>query len=455
MKQHEKKPGNENRDRKAKNVVEILLVVAAILLIPLFFAIRTAANPPATPKTATPHKPAATIAPGSATKVKEPPPCTFPLAPIAATETAPESYTFSEPKVVLTSSEDLYDVVEWLPDNQRALMTRELRSPNNKTIQQSIELFNPQTSEIQVYATRNQTAEPPSWLPELNAVVFPAMHILSVDEKNHRYQFTRQIWVSHGNPQATELIADNLPQYYVAVKPSGGGMLYLSDKRIIRRNGLLKDLPSSSFDSSEWDYSKGRARELPISYEMIWQPGTAFIFLYSDGDTGGGYTFILDSNTGQVCELKLGGWAARAKWSPNGRYLAIARFQGGRPTESSDLAVLDAATGKLYTMRVTPEDMVGKHYVSDIAWAPDNRHVLAVGSVLSSSGAMQNDSKGLYLVDFVSGQSDPILPAYAFSTDSSRSSNLAWSPDGSQLLARCPTVEEERICLVSVQQNVK
>jgi Tol biopolymer transport system component len=169
--------------------------------------------------------------------------------------------------------------------------------------------------------------------------------------------------------------------------------------------------------------------------------------LYSNGDTGGGYTFILDSNTGQVCELNLGGWASRVHWSPNGRYLAITRFQGSRSTDSSDLAILDALTGNLYTMRVTPQEIEGRHYVNDIAWAPDNRHVLVIGSIFPFQGTGQDDSRGLYLVDFISGQSDYLLPTYKFS-----SSNLAWSHDGSKLLVRCPTMEEDRVCFISVQR---
>ena len=443
-----------NKSSKVKGVLEILLVIGLILIIPLFFAIKTAANSQPAQNTPAPAVPATAqnIPPTSTITAQRPPACTFPLAQITAEESKPENYTFSEPKAVLTDPDNLYDIVEWLSDNQRVLVTQEIRDRSSVIIQQSIELYNPQTGETQVYAMRNQTTEPPSWYSELNAVVYPDTNVLGIDKINNRYNFTRQIRVSHGNPHATELIADNLPQFYVAVKPGGSELVYLSDKKISKRNNSLKEIPSTPFNSAQWDYAKGRIRELPVSYKMAWQPSTSLLFFYSDGDTGGGYTFILDSNTGQVCELHLGGWATRAHWSPNGRYLAITRYQGIRPTDSSDLAILDAVTGNLYTMRVTSQEVDGKHYVSDIAWAPDIRHILVAGSILTFQSTGQVDSEGLYLVDFISGQSDYLLPAYRFSVGSGRS-NLAWSPDGSKLLVRCPTIEDERVCFISVQRS--
>ena len=103
----------------------------------------------------------------NAMKPKQPPACAFPLAQTTTEESTPEEYTFSEPQVVLTASEDksTISIIEWLPDNQRALITQDFRSSSD----QNIELFNPQTGERQVYATRHQTNHRPKWLPNLNA----------------------------------------------------------------------------------------------------------------------------------------------------------------------------------------------------------------------------------------------------------------------------------------------
>lgn len=435
--------------RNTKGTLEALLVIGLILIIPLFFSFVSTANSPA--DTAMPLQPTVAInatESSNEVKPKQPPVCSFPLAQVTNEDATLEEYTFSEPEIVLADPENLFDIVEWLPDNQRVLMTREIRDNSSVIVQQSIELFDPQTGKTQVYAIRNQTTEPPSWQPELNTVVYPETNVLEIDKVNNRFDYTNQIRVSKGNPNATELIADNLPQSYVAIKPGSSEMVYLSEKRISIRDKSLKSIPSAPFDYAQWDYAREQKSDLPISYKMVWQPGTSLLFFYSDGDTGGGYTFILDSSTGQVCELSLGGWAGTAHWSPNGRYLAITRYQGRRPTDSSDLAILDVLTGNLHAMNVTSEEIEGRHYVSDIAWAPDNHHLLVIGSIFPHQATGQVDKRGLYLVDFLSGQSDHILPAYQFS-----SSNLAWSFDGSKLLVRCPTVEEDRLCFISVQRS--
>jgi hypothetical protein len=447
MKQHEKKPGNQ----KAKNVVEILLVIAAILLIPLFFAIRTAANPPATQKTATPHNLAATSAPAPVTTAKEPPPCTFPLAQITAIGSASEDYTFSEPKVVLTAkpSESNIAVVDWLPDNQRVLITRESRD----TTQESIEVFNPETGAARTFAIRRRIDQPPSWLPGLDAVLYPAMNITKDDTISHHYEFTRQARVSHGSPDDTQLVADNLSQFSIAVKPQGSEILYLSGDQMSKRNASLLKSPTVKFVPAQWDYRREN-NTVPISYMMAWRPGTSQIFFYSDGNTGGGYTFLLDANSGQICELDFGGWAGVGRWSSDGRYLAITRATEGYPINSSDLAVLDTETGKVETVQIAPQEITGRHYVGDLVWARDNIHLVAIGYVLPfpPTGRLDDEHRfnGLYLVDIVSGQSTHLLPDYKFFTGWP-GTNLAWSTDGSKLLVRCPANDNVRLCLISVR----
>lgn len=402
---------------------------------------------------------AATSAPVSSSSpatAKEPPPCTFPLAQITATESAPKNYTFSEPKVVLTAPGQIYDIIEWLPNNEQVLITvdqynmRETES--DKLLRQSIELYNPETGESYLYAVRHKIDEPPAWQAASNAVIYSDMNVISRDKNTNRLQFTRQVWVSHGNPNGSQLLADNLPQFPLAVKPSGSELAYLSDKQIVKRDASLQSILTAPFDLSQWDYAKPRRNEIPVTYKMAWQPGTSLIFLHSEGgmQLGGGYTFILNADTGQVCELNVGGWAVQARWSPNGRYLAILRAViSSYPVNLTDLVVLDAETEKLYSMQVVPQDAGGKHYVDDFVWAPDNQHLLAVGSAYSFHDTGLPEIAGLYLVDFKLGQSTSILPSYKFYA-SMGGDNLAWSPDGSKLLIRCPTMQEDRVCLISV-----
>jgi hypothetical protein len=369
-------------------------------------------------------------------------------------ESVQEEYIFSDPQIVLRHPRNIYAIVQWLPDNQQVLITQDLndRRGKNEPVRQSIELYNPETGETKIYAFRYHISEPPFWQPELNAVIYPAMNFLGF-ENTSKIKFTRQIWVSYGSPDTAQLLADNISQFPLFVEPDSSMMLYLSDKKIFKKDSNLRNLPSIAFDPDQWDYSERRS-DIPVEYKSSWRPGTSLIFLYGDGNLRSkGYTFILDSETGQVCELNLGGWALKARWSLDGRYLAIIRTQGYFPISSSDLTVLDTLTGGLYSVDVTPQDAGGRHFVDDFVWAPDNRHLLAIGRLSPLPHASQSDTvqSKLYLVDFIHGQSEDILPAYTFYA-SELSTNLAWSPDGSKLLVRCPTTNEERVCFVKVQK---
>lgn len=385
---------------------------------------------------------------------KRPPACTFPLAQITAEESTPEEYTFSEPQVVLTAPQgNIYNIAEWLPDNQQVLMTEELRknAVNGKPALEAIELYNPETGESNLYALRPITHELPLWQSELNAVIYPVINYTRLDEKTATIEFTRQLWVSYGNSEAAQMLADNLSQFPLAIKSDGSEALYLTDKKISKLDNSLKKRSSVLFDPNQWDYSKERRDKNPVLYKMTWQPSTSLVFLYSNGAMqGGGYTFILDTNTGRVCELNFGGWAEVARWSSDGRYLAfIKSTRYAFPTYSADLTSLDTVTGNLITLNVIPQEIAKLHFVYDFVWAPDNRHLLAIGQIYTSPDS-QNEI-GLYLIDFVSDRSVHVTPEYRFYTNTPHS--MAWSPDGSKLVLRCPTMEIDQICFVSIQRK--
>ncbi len=444
---------------KMKGTLELLLVIGLILVIPLFFAIRTAANVETARRTPTPPMPTAiaTLV-DNAKPAKRPPACTFPLAEIETPESTAENYTFSEPQVVLTAPKgNIYKIAEWLPDNQQILITESLLEnyvyQNDNAPQQSISLYNLETDATRIYAIRTESNDLPIWSPSLNAVVYPTLHYTSIDKKNHISKFTRQLWVSYGDPNTAQMLADNLTQAAFVVKPEGSEILYFSDNQISKLDKSLKRLSYASFNAAEWDYAKSRRSNNPPSYKMAWQPGTSLIFLYSEGAMGGGgYTFILDADTGKVCELNLGGWAELARWSLDGRYLAFVRSTDySFLFPKSDLVLLDITTGKLTTFDVVPQEIKDKHYIFDLVWAPDNRHLIALGStILSQESQSRGDNQGLYLVDIASGQSTRVAPEYKFYTNSPLS--MAWSADGSKLVVRCPTNVVDKICLVFIQR---
>lgn len=397
----------------------------------------------------------------TATSTLAPPHCTFPLAQITTTDLEPDEYTFSEPEVMLIAEKgNTYNLAEWLPDNEQVLITEDLRNldvDNNAPLQESIALYNTKTGQSKLYALRPLTYEPPSWLPDWNAVIYPAINYTSLDRQNGSYSFTRQIRISDGNQNTSQVIADNLSQIPFAIKPGAKETVYLSDQKLSKLDQSLKNISSISIDFTQWDYAKQRRDDQPFSYMMAWQPGTSLIFLYSwaGGTQDGGYTFLLDTETGQVCELSIGGWAVRAHWSSDGRYLALIRsalYSG--LTNSTDLVVLDTTTGNLLTIGVTSQDLENEHYVDDFTWAPDNRHLLALGHTQLQNTSSETIHHDLYLVDFMSDQSVHLFPEFrSFIANGPPRNNIAWSPDGSKLLIRCPTNGVDRICLINTQRT--
>jgi len=498
-------------DSKAKGTLELLLIVGIILIIPLFFVVRSQASPQsldATPTAmmewatttpagagesmeATPNAPLPTEEPLTAQGV-QPPACTFPLAQTTTEESTSEEYTFSEPqKVSVGSSSGNIDLYQWLPDNQRVLIGRQ-REENSMT-GYTIELLNPQTGEVQLFGARPWPSMnvPPVWVPGLDAVIYSTT--ITPDSANPPLvrdsngmpvipptrNYGRQLWVSKGDSADVQSIVDELvtvsnkhrptvgSEFIVAVNPDGSEIVYMDNvgsKLYVRKvtRGALQTVSVPSFDAAKWDYRRPGDTPFPIDFQMAWRPNSSQIFLYNDIQAAG-YTFLLDIKKGEVCELNLFGtedpnewrksWAMLARWSPNGRYLAVVRTKGDRPIEFSDLIILDAVTGNLYQTDVTkfsPSDLdiQGRHYIIDVAWAPDNQHLSVIGYVNSAGSNTIPDLHRLFLLDFLTGKAIQISSA---NFGRNMDINLLWSNDGSQLLVKCPG----GLCLLSVQKTIE
>jgi dipeptidyl aminopeptidase/acylaminoacyl peptidase len=142
-------------------------------------------------------------------------------------------------------------------------------------------------------------------------------------------------------------------------------------------------------------------------------------------------------------------------WSLNGHYLAVVRTKGPFPLEFSDLIVLDTATGNIYQTDVTKFgssdlDVQGRHYISDVAWAPDNQHLAVIGQSTPFSGNSTSDIDRLFLLDFLTGKVVQVS-SKELGTNFDIKTALLWSNDGSQLLVKC----SGGLCLLSVQKNTQ
>jgi WD40 repeat protein len=419
---------------------------------------------------------------------KEPPSCTFPLPQTTTEESSPENYTFSDPRVMITDQNAAFSIIQWLPDSQRALIVRDVIKKGYEQYN-SIELFNPRTVKVQVYAQPKYRMLP-SWIPGLDGVLYPETRVNSYSTNANGMSIASTVVseqilsISNGDPNKIQNIEDEqykpfvLPHEWIisslAVKPDGSQIVYLktNGKNLFQfysrevSQGSLRIEQLIPFDTSLWAYKPQWAyTQLSVdSYGMAWRPNSTQIFLTANNSIYGSmYSFILDLDTGKICQIDFGSapgeskHAEVARWSPNGRYLAIVRGWGYFPVDFTDLDVLDTLTGKQYTLAFSL-DVKGTRYVTDIAWGPDNYHLVAIGEVNSFEHCAYSNTciepvDRLYLVDLISGKADLLFPSFQFS--SGWGTGLAWSPDGSKLLATCWDGSESRLCLVPVQKTEK
>lgn len=436
-----------------------LIVIIQTNAAPGMSQLRMATNIPQLTATSLPQTRMPAVLQISTPTGKRPPACTFPLAQTTAGEPGiSKEYVFSEPEVVLTADSSI-GIVEWLPDNQRVLITQNIPGINRQTIA----VFNPATGDKQVYAERTRMDQSPAWIDGLDAVIYPETTVMQRIEQNGTFpliEFQRQLWVSQRNPQRTQSIEDvllrgNFQSYIsVSVEPWGHRILYYvpDEKKLVELSESLDAKKAMTLNLAQWEY-RAKGNGWPIPYSMVWRPNTTQVFLYTLGDVGG-YTFLLDVASGQLCEMDFHGWADIARWSPNGRYLAIVRTWGSRPVDGSDLAILDTETGKLYTLQIIPDSMEELHFVNDVAWAPDNRQLAAIMQVLVRDPVTQKyrELRDLYLVDFLSAEEIQISSSEDIGAGLGVP-NLLWASDGSRLLVKCPTDQMDRLCLFAVRES--
>ncbi len=437
----------------------LVLVGLAVALAMTFSGLRREVQPlsqalqsPIETPTLPPYPPPATPTPPGppATPTVAPTPiprCTFAARP-APVEPGPplEAYQFSEPKIVLTHPAAI-GIAGWLPDGQRLLITRDVPGTNR----QSIDVLDVQTGELSTYAEREGSSGKPVWLAALKAVAYLTLVAEKGEEQPIRYH--PELWISYGSPQRVECLISDV-WGALAVEPDGKRLWYFSRANLDRPQQL--NVETKAIQPAPLDLAPLRYPKYPepvqsmlglSAFQIAWHPDGSQLVFYTQP-----WTFLFDMRTNQICEIDLGRsepenmpiWAMEAKWSPNGRYLAFITI-GSLPDQASgtgaailytDLTILDTRTGDLRTLQPAPDINPGQHYVTDIAWAHDSRHLAVLGLVRMDEVGIAYD--GLFFVDAVSGEFRRILPDHEFG--GAWGWEAAWSPSGSLLAVLCPRI---------------
>jgi hypothetical protein len=389
------------------------------------------------PPTNTPEPPPY-VAPSTSTPRPTPlPACQFPGGPPApSNETSLDDYVFSEPQVVLTHTSSI-DIAGWLPDNQRLLITRHIPGLPRETI----ETFNVQTGETILYGERHDfDSFNPIWLAGEQAILY-------IDRTADGQVLLQKIQAPNQPPID---LAAGLNYSNVAVSPDEQHLIFFDEGQKEQADFLSLSAEQPYFQTITLPPPLGaEAGRVDLTdFASTWSPDGTRIAFYRNPEL-----FLVEPATGQACEVLFEGprqWVFYARWSPDGRFLAMITTPSfNRPLLSTDLAVLDIVTGDIRTFQVTPEIEPGRHSITDIAWEPNSRY-LAILGVIGYEGGFTK--QGLFLVDsfqeegrWISSENDIGGGVWG--------NQLFWSNDGSSIAINCPTQTEGRLCITSVTLN--
>ncbi|MCS7251847.1 MAG: hypothetical protein RMK32_07485 [Anaerolineae bacterium] len=351
---------------------------------------------------------------------------------------------------MLTHPAAIY-IAGWLPDGQRLLITRDVPGKHRQTI----DVLDIETGELITYAEWEESPGRPVWLSALKAVAY--LTLVAEEGKEPPTRYHPELWISYGSPQQAERLATDADGPLVA-DPDGKRLWYflrsepnrlqLCDVETRSPRGTLVDLAPLRYPKPELEWAM---RDLELSFWAARRPDGSQVLFYSQF-----WTFLLDVRSGRWCELEVGEhepwmhippWPLLAQWSPDGRYVAFVTTDTlDTRLLSTWLTILDVETGERRTLSPGSETELGRHYVTDMAWFPDSRYLVALGVVRMEEGV---NKEGLFLVNAVTGESRRVLPEYEFGGGWD-GRQLAWDPSGSFLAVYCPTSEEGRLCIVPV-----
>jgi hypothetical protein len=353
-------------------------------------------------------------------------------------------YDFSEPRVVLTHTSGIA-IADWLPDNNRLLITRSYP----KSGRERIETLDVRTGETQLYAERDQHNGKPVWLSAIQGVAYSA-----APPNARGGQFA--LLISRIQPPETETVVtsegiDIGLGFSLAVDSSGRHLMYLVDRaggRLQNWDTVARTNQATAFNIAEWGPPLEPAKQYVA--QPFWSPNGTQLAVFAHSAL-----FLVEPGPNRVCEVAVRGWVLTtySRWSSNSRYLAMI-VTGEQPdplVHSSYLVVLDTLTGQQRNIQLQTNPV----YIMDVSWGSSSRYLTAIAHVTAVKGKGRSIDK-LFLVDVVTGEVRPMLPERGFGGGSIEGEQLAWSRDSQNLAVKCPlwpetqsAIVEDRICLIT------
>lgn len=364
-----------------------------------------------------------------------------------AEEDVLDALAFGDPQVILTDTAPI-DIAGWMPDGRSLLLVRQL--PRQQA--QAIESYDIRSGRTMRYAEAITWAGQVFPLAQGQGVGFMAQ----AETVEGQLSPGVDLKISHG-PGQVEPVVRGVPFRAMAVDPTTASLV-----RYAQAPGGPPALPPQArqdfrvltvpVDPYLWKYPTYFPDRIETGYsgdvfQAAVRPDGAMVAFYADP-----YLFLYDLATERACEVDLGvaengqprfTWDAR--WSPDGRYLAMltsARFPG-ELLPFADLTILDSFTGRTRTVNPSPQRLVDA-----FTWSPNGQWLILQGRL--EHGRLVNQ---LHLVNAADGNAVPLLPNYSFAPGVSN--GVSWAPAKSFVALSChvwpentPFITEQRICLI-------
>jgi hypothetical protein len=277
-------------------------------------------------------------------------------------------YIFGSPEPF--SPRGYIEIVEWLPGSNEEVIVRNFE--NDRYL---VELLNVKSGQHQrLVETAHNIVDNPVWLPHTQQIAY-----LAQDETG-----ALGLYFSASNNQGTNLLTQGNVSPPLVPAPDGKSVIVLDKQRrqLLKSNEEVKNIPKLTL-----------AQPLPVTkggpfarYQAAWSNKTNWVAYYNSEK------FVLvNPPTGETQNVDLGMtsgleqfWAIHAVWRPDGEELAVI-VTSDSPVQTitfTRLAIFNPTTGEI--------QLIGDNfaYVTNVAWAPDNRHVLLVLSLGSVTDTM-------------------------------------------------------------------